>query len=301
MIQDPETQKPILVQIIGGLGNQMFQYAAGRALSLRLSVPFRLDVSGFSGYGLHHGFELPRVFECEAEIATEMEIRDCLGWRSSRLARKILMRPRFAILHGTRLVVEPYFQYWPGIREVSHNAYLVGYWQSQKYFSEVAETIRADFTFRHPLSSQNAELAGKIAQTMAVSLHVRRGDYVSDPKTKAAHGLCSIDYYRAAVQHMAERIERPEFFIFSDDIAWARANLEIDFPCWYVDHNQGGESYNDMRLMSLCRHHIIANSSFSWWGAWLNPNPEKTVLAPRKWFANDNNVADLFLADWVVL
>lgn len=205
------------------------------------------------------------------------------------------------MLHGARLVVEPHFHYWPGIMEVSHNAYLAGYWQSEKYFSDVAETVRADFTFRLSLSRQNAELAERIGQTMAVSLHIRRGDYASNPKANAAHGLCSLEYYRQAVQHVAEHIECPEFFIFSDDIAWAKSNLKIDFPCWYVDQNQGAESYNDMRLMSLCRHHIIANSSFSWWGAWLNPHPDKTVVAPKKWFANDGNVEDLFPASWVTL
>lgn len=211
------------------------------------------------------------------------------------------MRPSLTMLHGTRLVVEPHFHYWPGIREVSHNAYLAGYWQSEKYFSDASETIRADFTFRQPLSEQNAEMAERIGQGMSVSLHVRRGDYASNPKTNTAHGLCSLEYYRAAVLHMAEHIERPEFFVFSDDIAWVKANLEIDFPCWYVDHNQGTESYNDMRLMSLCRHHIIANSSFSWWGAWLNRDPDKIVVAPRRWFANGKRSEDLLPASWVSL
>lgn len=211
------------------------------------------------------------------------------------------MRPSLAMLHGTRLVVEPYFHYWPGIREVSHNAYLAGYWQSEKYLSDVSETIRADFTFRHPLSEQNAELAGRIGQTMAVSLHVRRGDYVSDTKTNAAHGLCSLEYYRAAVLHIAKHVERPKFFVFSDDIAWVKTNLKIDYPCRYVDHNLGAESYNDMRLMSLCRHHIIANSSFSWWGAWLNPRADKLVIAPRKWFANESDTKDLLPIGWKTL
>lgn len=291
----------IIVNLIGGLGNQMFQYATGRALSLRLSQPLRLDISGFDGYGLHQGFELSRVFKCDPEIATEDEIRDLLGWRASRAARKILLRPAFRWLQGTRLAVEPHFHYWSGISELTCNAYLAGYWQSDKYFSDASETIRADFTFRPPLSKQNAELAGRIGQTTAVSLHVRRGDYVSDAKANAAHGLCSLDYYRAAVLHIAAHVERPEFFVFSDDIAWVKANLKINFPCCYVDHNQGAASYNDMRLMSLCGHHIIANSSFSWWGAWLNPNPGKIVVAPRKWFANDKSVEDLFPAGWVLI
>lgn len=266
-----------------------------------LSVPLRLDVSGFAGYGLHHGFELSRVFACNPEVASENEIHDLLGWRAPRFVRKILVRPSLAMLHGTRLVVEPHFHYWPGISSVPHNAYLAGYWQSEKYFSSVTEVIHADFTFRQPLSKNNAELAERIGKTMAVSLHVRRGDYVTDVKANAAHGLCTMEYYRAAVLYMAEHVDQPEFFVFSDDIAWVKANLEIDFPCQFIGHNQGLESHNDMRLMSLCRHHIIANSSFSWWGAWLNPDSNKIVVAPRKWFANGTSVKDLYPAGWVLI
>lgn len=301
MNQASETENPVIVQVIGGLGNQMFQYAAGRALSMRLSRRLRLDTAAFSGYGRHQGFELTRVFACRPEIATKEEIRGLLGWRALHAARKTLMRPRFAMLHGARLVVEPHFHYWPGFRDLSNGAYLAGYWQSEKYFLDAAETVRADFTFTQPLSSPNAALADKIDGTAAVSLHVRRGDYALDPRTKANHGLCSLEYYRAAISYIAERVGHPEFFVFSDDVEWTRANLKIDFPCTYVDHNQASESYNDMRLMSLCRHHIIANSSFSWWGAWLRPRPDKIVVAPRKWFANANRVDDLFPPAWVTL
>jgi hypothetical protein len=110
-----------------------------------------------------------------------------------------------------------------------------------------------------------------------------------------------LDYYREAIRHIAERVEQPRFFVFSDDIAWVKDNLIIDFPSHYVDHNHGTESYSDMRLMSLCQHHIIANSSFSWWGAWLNPITDKIVIAPRRWFANQTDVRDLIPQDWVTL
>jgi hypothetical protein len=127
---------------------------------------------------------------------------------------------------------------------------------------------------------------------------VRRGDYINNVKNNATYGECSLDYYRAAIAYISERVVRPYFFIFSDDISWVQDNLKLDVPCQYVEHNYGVDSYNDMHLMSLCRHHIIANSSFSWWGAWLNSRPEKIVVGPRKWFVNDNNVMDRFPADW---
>jgi hypothetical protein len=151
------------------------------------------------------------------------------------------------------------------------------------------------------LTRQNAELAVQIGQVNAVSLHVRRGDYAKNPKTTATHGLCSLDYYQAAIQYISDQVEQPYFFIFSDDIAWVKKQLKMNFPCRYVDHNHGVESYNDMHLMSICRHCIIANSSFSWWGAWLNPYKDKIVVAPQRWFANDNNVKDLFPPEWVPL
>lgn len=291
----------VISQIIGGLGNQMFQYAAGRALSLNNDVPLALDVCGFENYRLHQGFELFKVFKCAPDIATQKDIYRVLGWRSGKIVRKIIMRPSGAIFRGRHLIIEPYCHYWPEIKNVSRCCYLAGYWQSEKYFKNVATTIRADFTFKNSLSKLNAELAEQIRHVNSVSLHVRRGDYAKDLKTNATHGLCSLDYYQTAIRCISDQIKQPHFFVFSDDIAWVQNNLQIGFPCQYVDHNQGVDSYNDMNLMSMCQHNIIANSSFSWWGAWLNPNPDKIVIAPQKWFANKNNVKDLFPQGWVTL
>lgn len=291
----------MIVNIIGGLGNQMFQYAAGRALALERGIPLRLDISGFANYGLHQGFELQRVFACPAEIAGAQEIKEILGWQSSLLMRRLLAKPAMSLFRHPGLVVEPHFHYWQGIKEVPADSYLIGYWQSERYFRDAAQTIRDDFTFRIPMSSRNAALAEQIRQANAVSLHVRRGDYVKNLKTAATHGLCSLDYYRAAIRYIAERADHPTFFVFSDDMPWVREHLNIEYPCIYVDHNQGAESHNDMRLMSLCDHHIIANSSFSWWGAWLNPKADKMVVAPERWFANQTDVRDLLPPNWVRL
>lgn len=291
----------LIANIIGGLGNQMFQYAAGRALSLKRGDSLRLDVSDFVGYGLHQGFELQRVFGGVTEIASEADVRSVLGWQSSVAVRRILSRPRMSWIRHKHFVVEPHFQYWAEINNVPSCCYLQGYWQSEKYFLDAAAEVRQDFTFRPALTPQNAHLCEQIRQVNAVSLHVRRGDYANNPQTTATHGMCSLDYYRQAIQHVSERVSQPHFFVFSDDMAWVKSNLEISFPCHYVDHNQGAESYNDMRLMSLCQHHIIANSSFSWWGAWLNPRVDKIVIAPKQWFAKTTNVQDLLPQKWVRL
>ena len=279
----------------------MFQYAVGRALSLERNQPLLLDVSGFAGYGLHHGFELKRVFLDHVQIATEAEVRSILGWQNAVGIRRVFVRPALAAFRRQGFVVEPHFHYWPGIKNVARDCYLSGYWQTEKYFLDAAPVIRADFTFKSALTGGNADLAEQISGGNSVSLHVRRGDYASNPKTTATHGLCSLDYYRSAVRYVSERVENPIFFVFSDDLDWVKANLKVDFPCQYVDHNYGDKSYNDMHLMSLCRHQIIANSSFSWWGAWLNANPDKIVVAPKKWFVNENNTADLLPQGWVSL
>lgn len=291
----------VITNIIGGLGNQMFQYAAGRAIALRCGAPLRLDIAGFSNYGLHQGFELQQIFNCSVEIATEADVRSILGWQYSSNIRRVVSRPSMSVFRHQGFAIEPHFHYWRGIRNIPCDCYLTGYWQSEKYFQEVAPVIRSDFTFKTPLSIWNTDIAEQINQVNAVSLHVRRGDYANNPKTTATHGLCSLEYYQAAIQYISERVEQPIFFIFSDDVEWVKENLKIDFPCQNVEHNKRAESYNDMHLMSLCRHHIIANSSFSWWGAWLNPDPDKIVIAPRKWFANDNDVNDLFPQGWVTL
>jgi len=280
----------------------MFQYAAGRALSLSTHQIQNLDLNDFTGYQLHNGFELERVFNIDKVVkSTSSNIQELLSWRANSFAKKILRRSHFAKLRGQSFIVEPYFNYWPNFFELKQDCYLYGYWQSERYFKDFANIIRQDFAFKIPLDERNKQIALDIANTQSVSLHVRRGDYVNDPKNSNIINICSLEYYREAIEYIVNRIEKPVFYIFSDDMAWVKAHLSTDFPCIYVDYNSGLESYRDMQLMSLCKHHIIANSSFSWWGAWLNPNPEKMVIAPRKWFVNNNNVDDLIPQDWITL
>ncbi len=288
----------VVVNLIGGLGNQMFQYAAGRALSLRRDTSLKHDVSDFEGYRLHQGFELHRVFACQVELASHAEVHALLGWRSGQRMMSLLKRRQLAWLRGSRFVVEPHFRYWSGIKDVPGDCYLAGYWQSERYFADVTENVHNDFTFKNPLSGRNLELSGQIAACNAVSLHIRRGDYVTNVKTSGLLGACSLDYYRDAIAYMVGRVESPRFFVFSDDIEWVKAHLNLDVPCTYIDHNRGADSYRDMQLMSLCRHHIIANSSFSWWGAWLNPCADKIVIAPKRWFASTLNSEDLIPQAW---
>lgn len=277
----------------------MFQYAVGRGLSLAYGVSMCLDAGDFSQHTIHQGFELERVFSLPVTLAAPDDVHRILGWQSSRLALRLLARPEARFLRSNRLIIEPHFQYFSGIKRVPSSCYLKGYWQSERYFSDVADAIRADFTFCLPMSYENRRIAEDIDAVNAVSLHVRRGDYLSNPYTSSVHGVCSLEYYALAIRYIVEKVPDPVFFVFSDDLNWVKDTLRIEYPCHFVDHNQGNESYNDMRLMSLCSHHVIANSSFSWWGAWLNQSDSKIVVAPAQWFAKPVDVTDLLPEGWV--
>jgi len=177
--------------------------------------------------------------------------------------------------------------------------YLSGYWQSEKYFDDVSGIIREEFQLKNEPAGLNLELVRAMRGSQAVSLHVRRGDYVSNPIAASYHGVCSLEYYRTAIKLIEEKVANPKFYVFSDDIPWCKENLRFPQPATYVDHNSD-EPFEDLRLMSFCKHFIIANSSFSWWGAWLSRNQEKIVLAPKKWFlTREKDDRDQVPANWI--
>jgi hypothetical protein len=292
----------IITKLIGGLGNQMFQYAAGRALALKYGQPLYLDIGDFDDYRLHNGFELPHVFDKEFNIASSVQCKKLLGWRAGKRVQSFLRRSQMIGIRSDYLVLEPHFHYWRGFELLQDDSYLDGYWQSEKYFGEYSSVIRSDFTFKQGMSENNLIVSGRIAACNAVSIHIRRGDYVENSVTNLTHGVCSLGYYKKGIEYIADRVESPCFFIFSDDIDWVRNNLNVGFPHQFVHHNKGIDSYNDMRLMSQCQHHIIANSSFSWWGAWLNSNENKIVIRPRNWFTKQNvDTSDITPVEWVTL
>ena len=293
--------KMVVSHILGGIGNQMFQYAAGRSLATTLHNQFLLDLESFNEYSLHNGYELKRVFDVSAEAASSRELYALLGLKGLPLIKKILRRKQFELFRGEHFVVEPHFNFWPDFFSLKPNSYLHGYWQSEKYFKSIESEIRKEFSFKKPLFGENELVANQIARDHAVSLHVRRGDYLTDAKTSSIMNVCDISYYERAVSYITNKISNPVFYIFSDDIDWVKQHISLDYPCVYINHNRGEDSYIDMQLMSICKHHIIANSSFSWWGAWLNPNLEKIVVAPKNWFANNTNANDILPESWIKL
>lgn len=279
----------ILVRLSDGMGNQMFQYALGRALSLRRGAALKLDLSAYQR-------DRKRVYSLGLfRIAEDFMTMDD--------ARQVISAPLDAARPwwNQPVVMAPGFPYDPLIWQTPSSCYLVGYWQSERYFADFADQIRADFTPKAPLTGLNLILSREMAACESVSLHVRRGDYVSEARVAQLHGVCSLDYYRRATDHIAERVDRPVFYVFSDDPDWTRTNLRLDFPTHFITHNNA-LPVEDLRLMSCCRHHIIANSSFSWWGAWLGHNPARQVCAPRCWFAGyDHDTRDLIPPGWTRL
>ena len=287
----------IIVRIIGGLGNQMFQYAAGKRLAATHNTVLKLDISEFKDYNLHaYGLS---AFNTEELFATPEEINlfkePEVGSLRKKL-KKLLRRPnKLGITH----IREMQYNFAPEILTLPDSVYLDGYWQSEKYFLDIAEIIRKEFTVKSPQKNKNLALAQQITSCASVSLHVRRGDYVTDKKTNTIHGICDLDYYRRCIERLGQQVHHPCFFIFSDDPKWAENNLKIPHPAIFIGHNGPEKNYEDLRLMSQCRHHIIANSSFSWWGAWLGQHRETITYGPKRWFnAPSFNTQDLLPEAW---
>lgn len=288
---------------MGGLGNQMFQYAAARALALDKNTWVYLDPSFLHedsrGRWTQRGYELG-VFNIHYKFERSGRINFLRRLNHNSYLKRMSDSNWWFLPY--RNFYQPDHRYHPEIREYPKNTYLHGYFQSEKYFIHHETQIRKDFEFLEPAKDRNAELLDKIRSSVSVSVHVRRGDYVTLAAASAFHGLMGIEYYKAGVELIASKCNSPpSFFVFSDDPEWARANLQFPGETAYVDWNSGKSGFEDMRLMSNCKHHIIANSSFSWWGAWLNPSKDKIVVAPKQWFTDGSAQDDIIPGSWLKL
>lgn len=289
----------IIVKIKGGLGNQLFQYALGRRLTHFNGQQLKLDISYYDTFKLR-GYELHNL-NIKEDIATADDLK-ALGITDSKDLGSTLHRAleRRRSIEKRHRVVEQSFAFEPKVLNVSKDAYLDGHWQSERYFSEIADIIRAEFTPRQRLDATSEKMVSDIARMSSVSLHIRRGDYVTNPVNREVYATCSNDYYLRCISEMAKRIPDPHFFVFSDEVEWVKENLDFKHPVTYVDHNSQEEAYKDLYLMSKCKHHIIANSTFSWWGAWLANNRDKIVFAPSKWFNTPKpGEQDLIPESWI--
>jgi hypothetical protein len=256
----------VIVKLIGGLGNQLFQYAVGRQLAEVHKTELLLDVTEFETYDLHKyalfGLRLKENF------ASKKQIEDLPIYK------------------------EKHFHYNPDFRNIPNDVILKGYWQTEKYFIDIEAIIREECSLKKAAEGKDKEVLQKIEVMNSISLHIRRGDYVTNTYESQILVSKDLEYYNRCVEYIVERLPDCHFFIFSDDSVWVKENLSLKYPATFVDHNDASTNYEDLRLMSFCKHNIICNSSFSWWGAWLNNNPEKIVCAPKKWFSDETKYID---------
>ena len=211
--------------------------------------------------------------------------------RPADATTKFWLRPvkalvRRALRNRFSYVEDRFSGYDPSVAQIGHSAYLTGTWASEKYFAERRPEILNEFTFLDGPDPQNSALLGKISQCQAVAVHVRRGDYVKTRENIMKHGVCSVDYYARSAERILSVVPDAIFFVFSDDPAWAGENIRLPGMVTFVTHNVGKRNHEDLRLMAACKHFIIANSTFSWWGAWLSKNTGKRVIAPVRWMAD---------------
>ena len=287
----------IIVRLQGGLGNQLFQYSAARSLAIKKRTELFIDATGYDTdrNDITKRKNELRLFNIKAQLATP-ELINKVANKSfvERVVSKVL--PYYRLNYYT----ERHFHYDPNFFKASSSVILVGFWQSEKYFKDIISIVKEEFLITAPLSSSTIEICNQIKNTNSVGLHVRRGDYVSNPATLSYHGVCEPEYYEKALEILAEKAGEIELFVFADEIEWAKENIVTSFPVTFVDHNDSQHAYEDLYLMSHCKHNIIANSSFSWWAAWLNNNPAKIVIAPAKWFNESNaDPRDLLPEEWL--
>lgn len=297
----------IVTRLSYGLANQMFQYAAGRALALRNKQPLKLDLSFFDSsttdnrsaheeYGLKifKGIEQIGVMPSEEVHSIRSRYEDKLVYRSLNKFKKTLgLQPLYTYCWERELLK---FEI-DVLSKKGKLIYLNSYFQNELYFRDMEEVIRADFEFKEAaIDKLNAGLGQKMQSEESVSVHIRRGDYVG------VRFVAPIEYYQNALAYLTSKLRSPSFYIFSDDPEWAKANLNIEGNSSYITHNVASESYKDMYLMSQCKHNIIANSSFSWWGAWLNNHKDKIVVSPTEWFPERGvSASDVVPATWLLL
>lgn len=285
--------------MLGGLGNQLFQYATGRRLAELNGARLKLDLTAFDAYQLH-SYALHH-FNIRAEIATRNELRIFQAIRRSKVLRAIASAPPPA-LGKSAYVREESLRYNERVQLIRGSIYLDGYWQSEMYFEPIRDQLRRELTVKTPPDAANRRVASAIKDGPSASIHVRLGDYLSDPLTRRTHGLVPAAYYEKAVARILTVDPDVRFFLFSDNPKEALKRIPLSASTVEsVAINDATRNFEDLRLMNLTKHHIIANSSFSWWGAWLSEGSGITI-APQTWFADESlESSDVVPSDWITL
>ena len=273
----------VTIYLSGGLGNQLFQFSTGYALAKVKKTDLVINISSYSSN--IRSYEL-NVFE-NIEIKYKIQKK---SWKSSWSILRLL-----SYFFENSVVTEKHpFKYDPSIFNCKKNTNLFGYFQSEKYFINYRDELLGLLSFPPIIDDELIKLKSIICLENSVSIHVRRGDYVSNPQTTAYHGVMPIAYYKKAIERISKKISNPSFYVFSDDPEWVANNFNFIPQYTLVDVNKGRNSFRDIELMSYCKHNIIANSSFSWWGAWLNKNKNKNkiVVAPKNWVSKKTEPLD---------
>lgn len=294
----------IIVELSGGLGNQMFQYAFASIFAKKNNASVLLDLSFFDQTEKSIG-HTPRNFELTVfnNSYTRASTTDLLFFKQLSFLNKL---KRELGLNYPKIYNEPSFDFHTEVLSLKTPVYIKGYFQSYKYFISYEDIIRRLFSFPvDKLDEVNKDFLITIKSSNTIAIHIRRGDYISDKLTAEYHGSCSMDYYLESIKLLASKNKDLTLVFFSDDSEWVKEQFnDLPYSKIVVDHNKGVDSWKDMLLMSSCSHNIIANSSFSWWAARLNKNPKKVVVAPKKWFATtelEGEVQDLIPSEWIRL
>jgi hypothetical protein len=320
----------VAARICGGLGNQLFQFAAARSLAARCGAQLILDATVFtlpherrkfalgpypiSAKVISDGYAYPPTRPVvtlprpPGEDAPRIGLVDRILYKIGRSGDMVKgamsaaasgLRRLAGQPPGLRVFVEKSFDYDSAFTRLGARTYLEGYWQSERYFAEIGDTVRRELALPYAPNAANAQWLARVRESNAVCVHVRRGDYLLIDHF-SQHGVCSPDYYARAMRLIAERVENPQFFVFSDDLEWCRRHI-TGANVSFVDANPADAAHDELKLMAACRHHVIANSSLSWWGAWLARHERQIVIGPDPWFSAVRKTPDLFPDGWIAL
>lgn len=294
----------VIVSLYGGLGNQLFQFATALSLAKKNHGRVFLDLSWFYKDHLTAG-ETPRAYAlgvydlgCDVHIKTNR--RKASRKYLSRCIDAVLRRIRKYMDVGIARFHERSMKFHPNLLESKLPIWLDGYWQSYKYFEDIQPVLKEIIAFPREMKSAMQAIYQDITEKDAICIHIRRGDYVTNPSAAQFHGLCDLSYYYAGLNLITKNLTNPHAYIFSDDPLWVKNNFKIQMPSTVVDINGPDEAHQDLWLMAACKHFIIANSSLSWWGAWLSDHSNKIVVAPHQWFLNGQiSTEDLIPNSWI--
>lgn len=286
----------MVVGLSGGLGNQLFQYAAGRALAHRLGVALKVDLSWFH-FNPERRFMLEK-FKLKLDYQeSKSRLPQAYAELASRISRRFLPK-----IGGLKVWREPHFHFCAAYNKITKPVFIDGYWQSEKYFTDIKELLFNEMVLKDSMPPECFGYRDSIAQTDAICVHIRRGDYINKAANAKLYHLCSTEYYNSALERIKHNLSKPHCFVFSDDKHWVKSNIKFDCATTIVELDNTDSTHFEFSLMTSCKHFIIANSSFSWWAAWLSKNHSKQIVAPKYWFLSPKyDERDLLPSSWIKL